>query len=95
MPEPFEWDDVGSWQALSRLRGVDQQGNTIAAKHLGIDTQGTIVRGDDDHLIVTVGLKDFLVVHTPDATLVADKQQEERIRDVVRKLEEQKWDEYL
>jgi mannose-1-phosphate guanylyltransferase len=92
---PFEWDDVGSWQALARLRGVDSRGNTIVARHLGIDTEGSIVRGPEDHLIVTVGLKDCLVVHTPDATLVANKHDEERIRDVVKALEEQQWDDYL
>jgi mannose-1-phosphate guanylyltransferase len=92
---PFEWDDVGSWQALARLRGVDSRGNTIVARHLGIDTEGSIVRGPEDHLIVTVGLKDCLVVHTPDATLVANKHDEERIREVVKELEEQQWNDYL
>jgi mannose-1-phosphate guanylyltransferase len=92
---PFEWDDVGSWQALARLRGVDSRGNTIVARHLGIDTEGCIVRGSEDHLIVTVGLKDCLVVHTPDATLVANKHDEERIREVVKELEEQQWEDYL
>ncbi len=92
---PFEWDDVGSWQALAQLRGVDSLGNTIVARHLGIDTEGSIVRGPENHLIVTVGLKDCLVVHTPDATLVANKHDEERIRDVVKELEEQQWDDYL
>jgi mannose-1-phosphate guanylyltransferase len=92
---PFEWDDVGSWQALARLRGVDSLGNTIVARHLGIDTEGSIVRGTEDHLIVTVGLKDCLIVHTPDATLVANKHDEERIRDVVRELEEQQLNDYL
>ncbi|MCA9148921.1 MAG: mannose-1-phosphate guanylyltransferase [Planctomycetales bacterium] len=84
---PFEWDDVGSWQALARLRGVDAQGNTIVARHLGIDTRGTIVRGEGKHLIVTLGLDDCLIVHTPDATLVASKHAEERIREVVQKLD--------
>jgi mannose-1-phosphate guanylyltransferase len=92
---PFSWDDVGSWQALSRLRGVDDQGNTIRGRHLGIDTEGTIVRSDDEHLVVTVGLKDCLVVHTPDATLVANKHDEERIRQVVRQLEERQWTRFL
>jgi mannose-1-phosphate guanylyltransferase len=92
---PFEWDDVGSWQALARLRGVDSLGNTIVARHLGIDTEGCIVRGPEDHLIVTVGLKDCLIVHTPDATLVANKQDEERIREVVKELEDQQWNDYL
>jgi mannose-1-phosphate guanylyltransferase len=92
---PFEWDDVGSWQALARLRGADAQGNTIAAKHLGINTTGTIVCGPDDHLIATVGLKDCIVVHTPNATLVANKHDEEAIRKVVELLEKQGWVEFL
>jgi len=92
---PFDWDDLGSWQSLGRLRGTDARGNTITAKHLGINTTGTIVRGGDDHLLVTVGLKDCIVVHTPDATLVANKHDEESIRRVVELLEEQGWKEYL
>jgi mannose-1-phosphate guanylyltransferase len=92
---PFDWDDLGSWQALARLRGTDEQGNTIAAKHLAIDTSGTIVRGNDDHLIVTVGLDDCIVVHTSDATLVARKQHEESIRRVVELLKQREWSEYI
>ena len=92
---PFEWDDVGSWRALSRLQGTDEQGNTIDAKHLGLETSGTIVRGGKDHLIVTVGLKDCIVVHTANATLVADKEHEEAIRNVVDALKERGWNEYL
>ena len=92
---PFDWDDVGSWQAIARLRGADDDGNTIVGKHIGIDTSGTIVRGDDDHLIVTVGLEDCIVVRTPDATFVASKSREESIREVVRILEEKGWHEHL
>ena len=92
---PFTWDDVGSWQSLARLHGADEQGNTIVARHLGIDTQGTIVRGDADHLIVTVGARDLIVVHTPDVTLVAHRDQEESIRQVVRQIEERGWTELL
>jgi len=92
---PFDWDDVGSWQAVARLCGTDPQGNTIVAKHLGVNTRGTIVRGPDDHLIVTVGLSDCIIVHTPDATLVAAKQDEESIRQVVKLLEERGGREFL
>ena len=92
---PFDWDDVGNWPALSRLVGEDDRGNTIVGKHLGIETQGCIVRSDDDHLIVTVGLDDCIVVHTPDATLVARKSHEEQIRKVVASLRERGWDEHV
>ena len=92
---PFLWDDVGSWQAIARLRGADAEGNTIGGKHLGIDTTGTIVLSTDDHLIATVGLRDAIVVHTADATLVANRHDEEAIRRVVKLLEERGWREYL
>jgi mannose-1-phosphate guanylyltransferase len=92
---PYRWDDVGSWQALARLHGTDENGNTILGKHLGVNTSGTIVRGPDDHLIVTLGLKDCVVVHTPDATLVANKHDEESIRQVVKLIQEKGWSEYL
>jgi mannose-1-phosphate guanylyltransferase len=92
---PFIWDDVGSWQALARSLVSDESGNAILGKHLGIRTSDSIVRASDDHLVVTLGLKDTIVVHTADATLVADKQQEEAIREVVKALEERGWREYL
>jgi mannose-1-phosphate guanylyltransferase len=92
---PFEWDDLGGWQSLARLTGSDQNGNTIVGKHLGLDTQGTIVRTADNHLVVTLGLTDTIVVHTPNATLVANRHNEEQIRQVVKMLEEKGWSEYL
>ena len=60
-----------------------------------MNTNGTIVRTSDDHLVVTVGLKDCLVVHTPEATLVANKHDEEAIREIVKMLETRGWKEYL
>jgi mannose-1-phosphate guanylyltransferase len=92
---PFEWDDLGGWQSLARLVGEDDNANAIVGKHLGLDTKGAIVRTNDDHLIVTLGLEDVIVVHTPNATLVANKHSEEQIRQVVKKLEELGWSEYL
>jgi mannose-1-phosphate guanylyltransferase len=92
---PFEWDDLGGWQSLARLLGSDENGNTIIGKHLGLNTSGTIVRTDGEHLVVTLGIKDCIIVHTPNATLVADKHSEEQIRRVVKRLEELGWTDYL
>lgn len=92
---PFQWDDLGSWQALGRLRGADKEGNTIVGRHVGIDTRQTIVRGDDEHLIVTIGVEDLIIVRTPDATLVATKSQEEAVREAVKELETKGWSSYL
>jgi len=92
---PFDWDDLGSWQALARQRGQDASGNTIVGKHLGVATKGTIAYGSGDHLIVTVGIEDLIVVHTPDATLVANRRDEESLRQVVKELEQRGWREHL
>lgn len=92
---PFPWDDVGSWQALSRLHEPDADNNTVVGSHIGIDTRGCIVHGDDDHTIVTIDLDDLIVVHTGDATLVAPKHAEERVREAVKALEERKMNDKL
>ncbi len=92
---PFDWDDLGSWRSLSRLLGTNKDENTIVGKHLGVATSNSVIRSDDDHLVVTVGMKDCIVVHTPDATLVANKHDEESIREVVKELEARGWTEHL
>ena len=92
---PFAWDDLGGWSAVARQRGADEQGNTIVGRHLGIDSTGTIVHAGDSHLVVTMGLTNMLVVHTPDATLVAERSHEEAVRKVVAELESRGWTEYL
>jgi len=92
---PFEWDDLGGWQSLARLAGADVLGNTIVGRHLGLHTKGTIVRTDDEHMVVTLGIEDCIIVHTPNATLVANKHDEEKIRQIVKDLEARGWKEYL
>ncbi|MCD0461363.1 mannose-1-phosphate guanylyltransferase [Roseiconus lacunae] len=84
----FTWDDVGSWQSLGRLHSADDRGNTSVGDHVSIDTSGSIVFGESDHTIVTIGIEDLIVVHTKDATLVAPKSAEERVREAVKLLEE-------
>ncbi len=92
---PFAWDDVGSWQAIARLIKPDGQGNAVDGPYLPIDSSGMIVRTDEDHLVVTIGMHDTIVVHTPDATLVAPKSEEERVREVVQQLTELGHRQYL
>ena len=85
----FPWDDVGSWQALARLHAADADGNTVVGSHVGIDTHGSIIHAEPGHTIVTIDVEDLIVVQTPDATLVASKHAEERVREAVKALEQQ------
>jgi mannose-1-phosphate guanylyltransferase len=92
---PFSWDDLGNWTAVPRLKGTDDEGNTTTGKSISIGSTGTLVHGDDDHLIVTVGLEDMIVVRTPDATLIASRKDEAKIKQVVAELQSRDWKEYL
>ena len=92
---PFTWDDVGSWRAVQRLLGSDTNSNTIDGRHIGVDTSGCIVRSSDQHLIATLGVNDLIVVHTADATLVANKRDEEAVRQLVDLLKAQGLQQYL
>jgi mannose-1-phosphate guanylyltransferase len=92
---PFTWDDLGNWPALARTRGVDDHGNTVLGKHLGIETRGCVISTTPDHLVATLGVNDLIIVHTPDATLVANRKDEESMRELVKRLEALGWKEYL
>ncbi len=94
---PFDWDDVGGWRSLERLREPDEHGNVLdAARCIAHDTTGTIVRCHEaDHVVGLTGVRDLIVVVTPDATLVADKANEESVRALIAALKERGWEEYL
>jgi len=92
---PFHWDDVGSWLSLPRLNGADSENNTVDGLFCGVDTQGCIVRTTNDHLVATLGLRGLIIVHTADATLVADASQSERIREVLEQLKNQDLNAFL
>jgi len=92
---PFQWSDIGNWKSLAALQEAGEDGNVVLGKHLAIDSKNSIIHSSEDHLVVTIGLDDIIVVQTGDATLIASKQQEEAVRQVVERLEEKGWDQYL
>lgn len=66
----FDWCDVGSWNALAQLLPADAAGNrTHGQVHLSESRGCTVIA--DSRLIVGLGLEDLIIVDTPDALLVA------------------------
>ena len=85
---PFQWDDVGSWLALERMNPQDADGNTVLARHLGLKTRNCVIVGDPDRLLATVGLENLLIIQDGNATLIADKREENSIKQVVELLKQ-------
>ncbi|GIX04165.1 MAG: mannose-1-phosphate guanylyltransferase [Planctomycetaceae bacterium] len=94
-PANFHWDDVGSWQSLARLRPQDADGNVVDGLHCGINTADCIIRSEPEHLVATLGVKDLIIVHTPQATLIADRRDEEAIRQLLKEIEKSGLDRFL
>ena len=92
---PFEWDDVGSWHALPRLFKSDSDGNTSDGTCCVVESKGSIIRTTEDHLVATYGVKDLIIVHTPTATLVADKHDENALKKLIAELERRGLSDYL
>jgi mannose-1-phosphate guanylyltransferase/mannose-6-phosphate isomerase len=82
IPASFKWSDMGSWTAFADLFPTDRRGNVIKGKVVDIDSSGSIILGGD-RVIATIGLKDMIVVDTPDATLVCPKGRAQEVADVV------------
>ncbi|MCX7420447.1 MAG: mannose-1-phosphate guanylyltransferase [Planctomycetia bacterium] len=95
LPATFEWDDVGSWQAMTRLLPQDEAQNTVDGPFCSVNTNGCVVATSNDHLIATYGVRDLIIVHTPTVTLVADKHDESAMRQLVAELERRGLSEYL
>jgi mannose-1-phosphate guanylyltransferase len=76
-----DWLDVGSWPALARTLDTDGDGNAVRGRAVVVDGSGNIVFSDDpDHLVATVGLRECVVVHTRDVTMVCPIADAERVK---------------
>ena len=78
----FEWDDLGSWDAVARHASTDASGNAIAATDIALDTTNCLVRSDDGTAVALIGVSDLLVIRTKDALLIARKGRGEDVRKV-------------
>lgn len=82
----FRWDDIGSWDALLRIRPTDARGNVVVGNvTVGDDVRHSVVWCDSEHLAV-VGLEDMVVVRANGHTLVMPVGQAERLRQLVQRV---------
>ena len=82
----FGWNDVGSWNAVYELLGRDACGNVVASDSVCLEAHDNFVdaRGK---MVALLGVKDLIVVDTPDALLVATRDRAQQVGDIVKALE--------
>jgi mannose-1-phosphate guanylyltransferase/mannose-6-phosphate isomerase len=85
LPASFDWSDVGNWPALDEVLGHDSSGNIIRGNTIGLDNHNSILFGSD-RLLAAIGLKDMVVIDTPDATFISPKERTQEVRKVVEEL---------
>ena len=87
VPMAVDWLDVGSWPTLARTLENDSAQNAANTVTVLVDSEGNIVVSDDpEHLVATVGLRDTIIVHTRDVTMVCPKSSAERVKDLVARV---------
>lgn len=94
VPASFQWSDLGSWSALDDVMEKNGEGNILRGNVIDVESRNsTIFAGE--RLIATIGLRDMVVVDTPDATLVSPKERVQEVRKVVEKLKQSGREEHL
>jgi len=79
----FDWNDIGSWNAMASLSDSDEAGNRIEGKAITVDSRNCYIRAGD-RLVATVGVDDLMVVDTTDAVLIAHRDKSQGVKDVVQ-----------
>jgi mannose-1-phosphate guanylyltransferase len=89
------WNDVGSWNAVYELLPRDAEGNAVRGDALFLRSAGNLVDAPKGKLVALAGVKDLVVVDTPDALLVCPREMAQEAGAVVKLLEARKRNDLL
>ena len=89
------WNDVGSWNAVYELLRSRRRRECVRQRDdLATDSSGNYVDAEGK-LVALLGVKDLVVVDTPDALLIADRNRAQEVGSIVKALEQRKRDDLL
>lgn len=94
VPLDAHWSDVGSWPSYWELSEQDERGNALVGDTIDIDSRDTLVFSRDK-LVATVGLNNLMVINTPDAVLVAQKDRAQQVKQVIAEIKHRGRTEHL
>lgn len=87
VPCDIGWSDIGSWSALGDLTVPDDEGNRVEGEALLHKVRNCSIRSDE-RLVGVVGVSDLIIVDTPDALLVANKNCSQDVKHVYAELKQ-------
>jgi mannose-1-phosphate guanylyltransferase len=87
VPVEMGWSDVGSWSSLPEVVEADDSGTVCvnANGHVSLDSSGCLIYVDAK-VVATVGVHNLIVVSTPDALLICDRERAQDVKKVVEEL---------
>ncbi len=83
----MNWGDIGSWAALTDVLDADAAGNLLKGQIISIDARNSTVYGLPDKVVALVGVQDLVVIDTEDALLVMPKDQAQRVKEILERLQ--------
>lgn len=83
----FQWDDVGTFDAVARYLRPDKSGNVIRGDVIAFDGKNNLVDNDAKGTVVLSGVSDLIVVRTDDVVLVLPRDQAQKVKEIVEQLE--------
>ncbi len=86
VPSDFGWSDMGSWKAVADEFEHDDTGNSTRGEVILTDCTQTHVQSED-RLVAALGLTNVVIVDTPDALLVCNREATQQVKDVVAELQ--------
>jgi mannose-1-phosphate guanylyltransferase len=81
----FAWDDVGTWEALARVRAKDPDGNVVIGQAFMHQSQDCVVWAGSDPIVLS-GVQDLIVVHANGRILIMPREQSAEIKQVLDSL---------
>ncbi len=87
VPTALEWSDVGSWRAVKEIAERHATLDLKPENHIGVDSEDCFVLAGSGRLVVTVGVKGYVVIDTPDALLIVDEEKDQLVRDALEEIE--------
>jgi len=79
------WSDIGSWSAIGELSAPDGNRNRVEGEAVLHEVSDCYIRSEG-RLVGAVGVRDLLIVETPDAVLVAQRHRAQDVRNLYNEL---------